>query len=239
MTRLDIKTEVLVRLSKSTTTSFYTDEILEDWINQAHIWAAGYRKWPFTEYMDKSLAFTADTEEYSYPNVSLKTDSIRLMKIGTESNWTENTKFGKKEIDSYMMYREDYPDGEDEIFSDHKRVIYINPNCASGTIYAFGQLMPSDFTIGDGGDASETVFSEAAEDEGDEAIIENVLSKAWKKEKKFTISLQHYELAKSILNDLWENVKGEQQGYQTKNKSLFETFDVVKGTTQGENPLQF
>jgi len=239
MTRLEIKTEVLVRLGKNTTSAFYTDSMLEDWINQSHKWAAGYRQWPFTEYMDKSLSFVSGTEEYAYPNVGLRTDSIEMLKIGTEANWTENQSFGKKLFTDYMKYRENYSDEDDEIFSDYKRTIYINPNCTGGTIYALGQLLPADMVVGDGGDSDKSVFSTAAEDEGDEAIIESVLSKAWKKEKKFSVSLQHYTLAKSILDDMWGRIKNDQSDYQTKDRKLFEDFDVIKGTTKGENISQF
>ena len=49
MTQGDLITEVVVRLGTDTTVAFYTDSILERWIDQAHRWAAGQHKYPFTE----------------------------------------------------------------------------------------------------------------------------------------------------------------------------------------------
>ena len=236
MDREALMDEVLIRLSKDTTTSYYTDAMLRSWIDQANKWGAGFRKWPFTEYMDKSAAHTQGTEQYSYPNAGFKTDSIRLLKIGTETKLTENKNFEKKNFDDYMRYREDYPDGTDEIFSDFGRTVYINPNCASGSIYAFGQLEPAH--IDEGG---KTVFGNAAQEEGDNAILEKVLEYAYKKEKKFVVAIKQHELAKSILIDLWEEIQAEQHAYQTKDRGMFKRINVLEGNYEGEinSRLQF
>lgn len=240
MSRLTIKTELLTRLSKNTTTSFYTDTMLENWINRANKWGCGYKPWPFTEYMDKSLAFVSGTELYSYPNSTFKTDSIRVLKIGSNTLWSQNPEFIKTSIKSYMKYREDYPVGTDKIFSDFQRQLYINPNCVSGSVYSFAQLVPADIPLGDGGD-SETSPFEGGEDEGVEAIIERVLSYASEKERKLTDSINHFKIAISILDGIWDRTKDEMSGYQDKNTPLFERFDVLKGTYRSDinNPLQF
>ena len=44
----EIKAEVLVELGADTTVAYYTDTILDKWINKAHIWSSGYKKWTFT-----------------------------------------------------------------------------------------------------------------------------------------------------------------------------------------------
>ena len=49
MTQETIITEVVVRLGTDTTVAFYTDAILERWVDQAHRWAVGYKRWPFSE----------------------------------------------------------------------------------------------------------------------------------------------------------------------------------------------
>lgn len=236
MNREAIMDEVLIRLSKNTTSSFYTDAMLRSWIDQANKWGAGYKKWPFTEYMDKSAAFTSGTEQYTYPNTGFRTDSIRLLKIGTKAKLTENKNFEKKNFDDYMRYREAYPDGDDEIFSDFGRTVYINPNCATGSIYAFGQLKPALMDEGDN-----TVFGSAAEEDGDEAVIAEVLRYAFKKATKFKKSLAQHELAKTALTELWDKIAAEQHAYQTKDRGMFKRLDVIKGTIEDDtsNPLQF
>ena len=100
MNRGEIKTEVIVRGSIETTSAFITEAMIHDWINQAHRWSAAYKKWPFTEYMDKSQAYSSATEEYDYPT-NFKADSIRIMKIGDDL-------FEKKNFSAYLEFKEDY-----------------------------------------------------------------------------------------------------------------------------------
>ena len=45
----NIQSQVLVRSNRTTTDSFITDAMLNDWVRQAHNWAVNYKKWPFSE----------------------------------------------------------------------------------------------------------------------------------------------------------------------------------------------
>ena len=224
MNRGDIKEEVIVRGAIDTTSGYITNSMLNDWINQSHKWAASYRKWPFTEHMDKSGAFSSATEEYSYPT-NFKADSIRILKIGSEL-------LEKKNFEDYLKYREDYPSGTEKFYSDYVRKYYVNPNCGcSGTIYAYGQYTPGEMTAS----TSTTVFYT----EGDEAIILGTLSKVMFKQKKFNESITYNDRAKEVLDEIWERIKEEQYAYQTHDRPLFKRFDVLKGDSERENPLQF
>ena len=103
----ELQSEVLVRLGSDTTSSFYTEANIRSWLNRSHLWAAAYHKWPQTEYKDKSGAFVTGTETYSYPNATFRTDSIRILQVGSYL-------FKKKNFTDYLQYREDYPDRDDK-----------------------------------------------------------------------------------------------------------------------------
>lgn len=229
LTYQQLQDEVLVRLGSDTTSSFYTEANIRAWLNRSHLWACAYHKWPQTEYKDKSGAFTSGTEEYSYPNSSFRTDSIRTLQVGSDL-------FSKKNFEDYLKFRQDYPDRTDKYFSDYGRKLYINPNCVSGTIYSYGQYTPGTMTIPA---SSSTVFANS-EDEVDEAIIEKTMSLAFQKGKKFQESIAYEGSAKQKLEEAWQRIKDEQAQYQTINKTMFSDFDVLEGEINNEvNPLQF
>ena len=45
----NLKSEFLVRNRANTSVTFYTDAIIVEWADEAHQWAAGFKKWPFVE----------------------------------------------------------------------------------------------------------------------------------------------------------------------------------------------
>ena len=229
MNRSEIKNEIIVRGSIDTTSAFITEAMLNDWINQAHRWSASYHKWPFTEYMDKSQTYSSATEEYNYPS-NFKADSIRILKIGDDI-------FDKKNFYAYLKFKEDYPDATRKFFSDFGRNYYVNTKSgASGTIYTYGQYTPGNIT----NETSSTVFS-GWEPEGDEAIVYRGLSLIMTKQRKFKDALVYEDRAKGILDEIWERVKDEQYGYQTHDKSMYKSFNVLKGDYFDDlnNPLRW
>uniref|UniRef100_A0A6M3LB84 Uncharacterized protein n=1 Tax=viral metagenome TaxID=1070528 RepID=A0A6M3LB84_9ZZZZ len=231
----DIITEFLVRNSVNTSVGFYTDTILNNWSNQAHKWAAGYKKWPFTEGRASTTfaSLVAHREDGylvgEYPE-GWKSDSIRMMRIG-------GYKVGKREFYKFTQFLEDYPSDSSRIFSDYMRVYYVNPNIdVSGTVTLWGQYtpLPLDWTVA----AEPTVF--AGEEEGNEAIVEMMMSYALKREKKLTESLAHAKEAQRILDEIWERIKAEQYNYQVPpDDGMFERFDVLEGGFEGTDINQF
>lgn len=223
----EILNEIVVRSGISTTSSYYTNSMLEAWINGATRWATSYRKWPFTEYYDKSGAFTSGTEEYTYPNTGFKTDSIRFLKIGSN-------RFEKVNFKDYLSFREDFSSSQKRIFSDFGRTLYINPNCTTGTIYAYGQLAQTDPT-------STTAFS-TGEEEGNEAIVEECLSYINLRERKEDRVKYHHTRAIEILDNIWKKITDEQHAYLPKeSEGMFRRVDVLNGEyySDFDNPLQF
>lgn len=204
----------------NTSVAFYTDEIINDFFNQAHRCAASYKKWPFTEGM-VSTTYTT-TEEWSFEGY--KADSFRMIQIGGK-------KYDKKNFRDYQIYREDNESGTDKIYSDYGRTLFINPMAGgSGTLTAYGQFLPAELDTSV--PATETVFS--SDEDGNEAIVNLMMSYAKEREHKANESDRLLNKAKIILDNLWKKFEDEQFAYQTHNTGMFERFDVLKGAMNDE-----
>jgi len=230
----ELKNDVLVKLGVSTTVAYYTDTIIDDWINEAHIWAAGYKKWPFTEGRISTTFASLVTDEDSnlrgeYPE-GWKSDSIRLMRI-------EGKQLEKLNMLDFYRYLEDLPSNTGEssrVFTDYGRAYFVHPNIdLGGTVSLWGQYTPLDLDKTD--PASPTIFSST--EEGNEAIVERVLSYAKTREKKLSESEAHSNRAKSILEELWNDIKAEGFGYHTK-RNMFRHFPVVTGARDRGNTFR-
>lgn len=222
-TTTELKNDILVKLGVSTTVAFYTDTILNDWLDQAHKWGAGYKKWPFTEGR-VSTTYVADSTDvevgFVYPE-GWKPDSIRFLTVGGK-------RFGKKNFYKYQEFREDNNNDQAKYFSDFGLLYYINPRAdVSGTTTLWGQYTPT--TIDSTDNTAITVFSNNAE-EGNEALVHEVMSYAKVKEKKLSEAQAHHQIAMQKLEELWKRFTDEQFGYQdTPGDGVFKRFDVLNG----------
>lgn len=224
-TQADIKNDVLVQLGANTTAGFYTDDILSDWIDKAHKWASSYKKWPYTEGRSSttfaSLATNADgLLEGNYPE-GWRADTIRKMRIGGK-------RVEKRLFEKFLDFLEEFPSDTRRIYSDFGRVYYINPNIdITGSVVVWGQYTPA--TIDKTDPDAVTVFSDGAE-EANEAIIEEVISYAKKRENKLNEAGAHHGNARNILDELWQRHGDEQFAYHSpENDGMFERFDAVDG----------
>lgn len=230
----EIKQEFLVRNQTSTLVAFYTDTILNSWINQAHKWAAGYKKWTITEGKCSTTFASLITDESGYlvgeyPE-GWKSDSIKMLRIGGKN-------CEKKEFYKFCQYLEDNESATDRYFSDFGRQYYVNP-CIdiSGTVSAWGQYTPAELDCSI--PTTNTIFS--GEEEGNEAIVEMMMSYARKREKKLDEALAHKQEAQQILEGIYARIQAEQYGYQTPpDDGMFKRFDVLEGGFDGINSNQF
>jgi hypothetical protein len=214
----DIRNDVLRRLGVSTTTTYYTDDIINDWIQQGTRWATSFKKWPFTE--GRVSTTWTGTEELNFEGI--KSDSIRILTIGSK-------RLQKLNFEDYLIFRESDSSATDRVFTDFGRLVFINPNAdVSGTLTAYAQYAPVDIDMTDL--ASTTVFSNGDE-EGNEAIVEKVLSSARQRDNNENEATLHQQKAEKILNDLYGNVRNEQFNYQTHKTrgGMFARIDVVDG----------
>ena len=214
-------TEVLVRNNRTTTDSFVTDAILQDWTRQAHKKAAGWHKWPFTEVRDRTQTFSTEEIAYSSFTAKFKADSIRILQVGGK-------RLRKTNIEEYQIFREEQSGATDRIFSDFGRTVFINPSIdLSGTVTAWGQYEPAldatDLT-------AVTVFSDYDED-GNEAILELMTSYLKQREENFEAATAIELKALQRLDGLWQRILDEQHKYQAApdSEGMFERIDVLHG----------
>lgn len=224
----EIKAEFLVRGGTSTTSGFINDTMLNDWVDQSYKRAVAHKKWPFTEGRVSST-FASNTDEdgiqvMEYPE-GWRSDSIRLLQIGGKT-------FGKKNFYQFKRYIEENTSTADRIYSDFNRRIYINPNSsAGGTTVAWGQYTPMlDVTDED----STTVFSQG-EVEGNEAIVEFMLSFLELRRQNADKSDRHVKNGVEKLEAIWKRVGDEQFEYQTlPGEGMFRRVDVIHGDYRGD-----
>ena len=222
-TQTDIFTQVLVRNNRSTTDAFVTDTNLKSWYKDAHNVAAARHKWPFTEGKASTTYSTANIDDLgnavvAYPE-GWKADSVRILTIGGK-------RIKKTEFESFLRFLEENAGNTARMFSDYGRQIYVNVNAdVSGTLVAFGQYMP---IIDVTDETGITIFSDFDE-EGNEAIYELMTARLKEKEHLNDEVLVHQQKAGEILDELWKRVQDEQYKYPTKDQSMFEPFDVLRG----------
>jgi len=219
----DIKNDVIVKMGITTTSAYYTDDILNDWIRQAERWATSYRKWPFSE--GKVETTYTGVEEWNFEGI--KADSIRLLQIG-------GLKYEKQLFEDYQIYKEKEPQGAERIFTDFARTTFINTLAGgSGTLTAWMQYTPAPIDVTD--PAAETIFSNGDE-EGNEAIVEEVLYYADIREEKEDVSNFHHTRATQILDGVFENYLDEQFNYKTNSATggMYKRIDVVNGGTRDD-----
>lgn len=220
-------TEVLVRNNRTTTDSFITDTMLQDWVRDANRWATAYHKWPFTEKRDLSTTWSGSEEtEYTALGVGYKTDSIRMILIGDK-------RMKKLNYEDYLIFREEQPESNDRVFSDYGRTVFINPNAdVSGSLVTYGQYSPSvdptDLT-------AKTVFSDYDE-EGNEAYVEKMTSFLKRRENQQEVAELHDQRASAKLEEIWQRILGEQFKYQSHPATggMFKRVDVIEGNYEDE-----
>lgn len=225
----DIQAEVLVRMNRTTTDSFITDAMLQDWTGAAHTWAAAYKKWPFTEGRSTTTFTTAVTDDngevvINYPE-GWKSDSIRYMQIGGK-------RVQKVQPYEYQRFREDSPSDSKRIFTDFGRLVLVNPNIdLSGTVMFWGQYTP---TIDPTDLTATTVFS-GYEEDGNDAIVEKMISYIRRREHLTEEALVNEKTATEKLEAIWKRSQDEQAMYQSgDNDGMFKRIDVIQGANRDD-----
>lgn len=209
-----------MRLGVSTTSGYYSDAILGDWANQAHRFCANYKLWPFVEGRN-STTYVASQEEWNYPENFIQ-DSIRFLDVGGK-------RFTKTNFREYKAFREDQSSSEEKVFTDFARILYVNPNSdASGTLTVWGRYMPGAIDITDA--TATTVFSNVDED-GNLAMVEEMLAFAYERERDDKTALFHHQKALEVLEMMFKKYADEQSFYMPSpdSEGMFKRIDVIQG----------
>lgn len=218
----DIFTEFLVRNNRTTTDSFITDAMLQDWTRMSHTWAASYHKWPFTEGRIQTTYAGGggpDGDEWFFEGY--KSDSLRLLQVGGKL-------LTKLNFADYQIFREESPSATDRVFSDFGRTVFINPRAdVSGTLTAYLQYAP---TIDPTDLTANTIFS-GFDEEGNESIVEKMMSYFKRREHLVQEAELHDQRAAVKLEEIWKRTLDEQYAYQTHpdRGGMFKRFNVLDG----------
>lgn len=218
----DIITEVLVRNNRTTTDSFITDVMLQDWTRDAHVWGAALKPWPMTEGRISTTFTTGggvNTDEWFFEGY--KSDSLKMMQIGGK-------RLTKLNFEDYLILKEESPSANDRVFSDFGRIVFINPLIdASGTLVAWGQYQP----LLDPTDLTATTIFSNYDEEGNEALVEKMTSYLKRREHLADEAELHDKRASAKLAEVWERISNSQYVYQTtpERGGMFNRFDVLDG----------
>lgn len=219
----DLKTQVIVRGGIDTTSAYWTDDILNDWIQSATRWATAYKKWPMTN--GRVSTTWAGVEEIAFEGYSA--DSLRFVQIG-------GNKLQKLNFEDYQIMKEFENNSQQRYYTSFGRLLMVNPSVdLSGTLTAYGQYTPADLDVTDL--TSRTIFSDGDED-GNEAIVEEVLAYMNTREKKEQEALVHHQKASQILDSLWERVNDERYAAQPHRArgGMWQRFNVTAGGMSDE-----
>jgi hypothetical protein len=227
-TQNEIIKQVLVRNNRATTDGFVTDTLLTEWYRDAHVWASGYYKWPFTEGRVETTFTTGtgtNSDEYNFEGY--KADSFRIVTVGGK-------RLTKLNFADYLIMKEEKPDSSDRVFSDFGKTLYINQNAdVSGTTVAYGQYEPY-IDVTD--ETAKTIFSDWDAD-ANESLVEKMTVYLKRREHKFDEATLHDEMAAQKLNEVWEKIQDEQYAYQThpEREGQYKWFPIVDERNQGSN----
>lgn len=231
----EIQAEFVVRQNSATTIAYYTDTVIKSWIDQAHKFAAGYKKWPMTSARAATTYASLVLDEEGllsgqYPE-AWKLNSIRFLRIGGK-------RYEKKSFFSFLKFLEDKPSASDEIYTDYGRLYYVNAGAnGSGTISIWGQYIPALDTTDPN---AATIFS-GVDVNGNLAMVELMQSYAMTREKKESEAKVHFEKALSLLEAAWKLFEDDNFVKQEANTDgMFSRIDVVGGRTRDDfNSDQF
>lgn len=228
-TGADIATAFLVRNNRTTADSFITDSYLDMWLDDAHKWAAGYKKWPMTENITELGTFGTEKLPYSGArDTNIKMDSIRLLAVGNISSIGTMTPFKRVAYSEYLSYRQFTVAGVDAIFADFGRNVYVNTlaSGASGTVYAFYQYLPATLGVG----TSTTIFSDY-DDDANEAVVEKMTAYMKRREHLPQEAELHDARAEAKLDLVWKTIQDEKATYQPApgSQGMWQRFDVLRG----------
>ena len=219
-----MQTEVNDNLSLVSTDVIITSTMVKRWLNMAKDFALAYKKWPFLEY--KGTDLIDSTAKYPYPTL-MKTKSAYLVRVNSKI-------YTKIRYEDYLHYLEDEPTGEDRVWAEFDRDIYINANACSvgNAVEIYGTQGVADLSA----DGESTPFADA-EPSGDEAIIKIAIAKGLKKIGGSTTEANNLMMeAKDILERIWDRMTEAMPREQLKTTPLFKKIDILGGTTEQTDP---
>lgn len=224
MTNLEAKKALARKLNIDYTdianNDLITADDLQDWVNQGAMQAYDFRFWDFAEHSKTATLVAGDiTNGYiAYPPDILPS-SIYLLEVGGKE-------YDKKNFPSYKKYRRDEPTGRDRIWSEFKRLIFLNTQAeevvAGGIVDIYGKRGYRNMSA----DADLLPFSPDQDNEemsGNQACVLLAYAEALDSDKKKNPSQAEVERKKAyeILGVLAKQLEQGRASEQVKNRPMF------------------
>jgi len=187
-------------------------------------WAMAYKPWPFLE--DLATDLIDATGNYPYPT-DVRTKSVKFITVNSE-------RYVKIRYEDYLKYFEEDSSGEDRVWAEYDRTIYINGNaCEVGeTINMYGREAVSDMS-----ENTDVTPFDTNDPSGDEAVVRRAVAIGLRKIGGLdTEALIEEAEAKEILKTIWDRIAEAMPREVTKTTPRFKKINVVKGTTEEPGP---
>lgn len=216
----DIRQALEDDLSVETTDVFYTQALLNRYINRAYKAIANLYPWQETQRALKRDTI-ANQEYVTYPD-NLKTDSVNYITVDGEEHKLISFR-------DYQRFKEEHPNSTKKLASDYRRKLFIHPTPTTngnGNINVWGNEVPDELS----GDSAQHIF--AYQSVLEEAIYMYALGLALMKGRG-----SHYERGKTMLGDAftmarneWTSQRRRQAEYRTENAQMWEAYDYLDET---------
>lgn len=212
----------------------FTDEDIQDFLNQGAMQAYDYEFWDFAEHSKTAELEAGDiTNGYvAYPRDILPSSIYYLTIDGKE--------FHKKNFPSYKKYFENQANATDRFWSEFKRLLFFNANAtqAGHIIDVYGKRGYRALS----GDNDLLPFSPDSDNEeysGNQACILLAYAEALGSDKKKNPAQSKIEHDKAIaiLDRLSGQLKQGRASEQSKNRPMFDVPDMFPNRSNGSSSI--
>jgi hypothetical protein len=207
----------------------FTDSDLGVFIQLGAIKAWDFKPWDFTE-GSKTGTTSSDMLSSGYADYpgDIQSGSIYLLKIAGKE-------YKKLIFQDYLKYLEDYPTGQEKVWSEQKRFIFMNPNTYSAgqLLDLYGKLMPP--ILSNPTDILPfSPDSDNYEHSGNEAIVLLAFAEALDSDKKQNSQQAEIERSKAyqMLETLWKPFGEARSTLQSKDRPFMNVPDYFGNTAQ-------
>lgn len=187
-----------IDLANISRNGLFTEADLEDYIQTGARRAWDYKPWPFAEKTESTTTFGAGGYN-SYP-VDFEDESISRLRVN-------GIPFVKKNWDDYNGYFYEFPNDSGQMWSEHQRFYFINPNAVpnGATITVTGKVRAPALTS----DTDLMPFSpdsDNSENSGNQAIVQLAFAEALGSEKlkNYGQAAAERKDAYGVLNIIWK-----------------------------------
>lgn len=218
-TRENIEDELIARLQTADNSTLFPASRITQLIQRAYVWATQLFIWQDLV-KGKYTTTQANINYYDYPE-SFRTSTIIRLEVDGES-------YDRVNFEDFLAYKENNPTGEDKIFANYGRQVFISPTPTSAglnlSVWGAYNVKASDLSSS----SSQTIFSENKE-EGNEAIVKKAYSVAIKGDNN-NLAISEEKDALGILARLHQEEQASTQRDKRKDHPKFDVHDMFRGS---------